>query len=90
MKQMVAFSKDKVDARGIEWHVDDDRKRHTHRGYIAVVFVTALGAFLGWFLRGSIGLTCLAFFVASAITAAFINSERDVYHRRSSSLDLDE
>jgi hypothetical protein len=91
----VAMSKDQVDANEIEWHVADDRRRHTQRGYIAVVFVTALGAIVAMVAaEGSLAFEALKgaglAFLASGITAAFINSEHSIYYRRASSLRMDE
>lgn len=90
----VAESKDRVDAAEIEWHVSDDRLRHKRRGYIAVGFVTALGAITAMAIGdGSLALEAVKGgmfgFVTSAITAAYINSDHDVYYRRSSSLRMD-
>lgn len=89
----VAFSKDRVDAGEIERHVANDRKEHMQRGYFAVVGVTVLGAIVGWLGGGGVfqvfegaGFA----FVASAITAAFINSDHNVYYRFGSSMNLDE
>lgn len=91
----MAMSKDRVDADEIEWHVADDRRRHKRRGYIAVALVTVLGAIAAMAVAdGNIAFEAikgalLAFF-ASGVTAAFINSEHDVYYRRESSLRLEE
>ena len=91
----VTTSKEQVDAGEIEWHVADDRKRHTRRGYAAVVFVTVLGA-IAAIVSADDNLASEALqgaalaLVASGITAAFINSERDIYYRRATSLRMDE
>ena len=91
----VTTSKEQVDAGEIEWHVADDRKRHTRRGYAAVVFVTVLGGISAIVSAGD----NLAFealkgatlaLIASGITAAIINSERDIYYRRATSLRMEE
>jgi len=91
----VTVSKERVDAAEIEWHVADDRRRHTRRGYIAIVVVTVLGAIAAMIAaKGNILFDAFKggvfAFIASGITAAFINSEHSVYYRRESSLRMDE
>jgi hypothetical protein len=91
----VTISKDLVNANEIEWHVADDRRRHTRRGYIAIVFVTLLGGIAAIIAaEGNVVLEALKggifAFLASGIAAAFINSEHDVYYRRSTSLRMED
>ena len=90
----VAFSKPQVDAGEIEWHVADDRKRHTSRGHTAVALVTVSGAIAAMILgEGNLILLAtkgaVAAFIASGVTAAYINSDHKVFYRRGSSLGLD-
>ena len=78
----VAVSKSRV----LAGEIFADRKRHTKRGYFAIVFVTLLGAAFGWYIHGGIfyTLTVAAFALgASTITAAIINTDHHIYHRTS-------
>lgn len=76
----VAYSRDRVLVR----EISAERKRHTKRGYFAVIFVTALGAAFSWYFNGGIfeTFTVAAFTLgASVITAAIINTDHHIYHR---------
>jgi hypothetical protein len=76
----VAHSKNRVLAR----EISAERKRHTKRGYFAVIFVTALGAAFSWYFNGGIFETfAVAAFAlgASTVTAAIINTDHHIYYR---------
>jgi uncharacterized membrane protein YjjP (DUF1212 family) len=80
----IAFSRERV----LVEEISADRKRHTQRGYFAVMFVTVLGAAVSWYFYGGISETFTAAvfaFGVSAITAAIINTDHHIYCRRPSS-----
>jgi hypothetical protein len=82
--QTIAFSSERV----LVGEISADRKRHTQRGYFAVVFVTVLGAAVSWYFYGGVfeTVTAAAFALGvSAITAAIINTDHHIYYGRASS-----
>jgi hypothetical protein len=79
----IAFSRERV----LIEEISADRKRHTQRGYFAIVFVTVLGAAITWYLYGGVFETFTVAALAlgaSAITAAIINTDHHIYYRASS------
>jgi hypothetical protein len=76
----VAYSGDRV----LVAEISADRKRHTKRGYLAVVFVTVLGAAFSSYFNGGIFETLIVAVFAlasSTITAAIINTDHHIYYR---------